>query len=77
MAFVKIWIHAVWGIKNREPVLSKDVRMKLFRHIKENAKDKMIFIDLINGYSDHVHCLLTLNADMSISKTIQLLKGES
>jgi REP element-mobilizing transposase RayT len=26
---------------------------------------------------EHVHCLLALSADMSISKTIQLLKGEA
>ncbi|MFH1904940.1 MAG: transposase [bacterium] len=34
-------------------------------------------MDKINGYFDHVHCLLALNAEMSISKTIQLIKGEA
>ena len=77
MSFVKIWIHAVWGTKNRKPVLSKEIRIKLFQHIRENAKEKEIYIDFINGHLDHVHCLLALNADMSISKTIQLIKGES
>ncbi|MBI4930476.1 MAG: IS200/IS605 family transposase [Bacteroidetes bacterium] len=77
MSFVKIWVHAVWGTKNRTPVLSKEIRMKLFQHIRENAKEKEIYIDFINGHLDHVHCLLALNAEMSISKAIQLLKGES
>jgi REP element-mobilizing transposase RayT len=77
MSHVKIWIHAVWGTKNRQHVLSKEKRQELFRHIKENARKKEIFIDTINGYSDHVHCLLTLNADMSISKAMNLIKGES
>ena len=77
MSYVKIWIHAVWGTKNRLPILSKEKRHELFVHIKENAKQKEIYIDLINGYVDHVHCLLALNADMSISKAIGLIKGES
>lgn len=46
-------------------------------HIKANAKEKDIYIEVINGYADHVHCLLVLNADMSISKVMQLIKGES
>ena len=77
MAFVKIWIHAVWGTKNRKPILTKEIRELLFQHILENAKSKQIHIDCINGYLDHVHCLLALNADMSIAKIIQLIKGES
>jgi len=77
MSFVKIWIHAVWGTKNRESILSKENRMDLFQHIRENAKSKEIYIDFINGHVDHVHCLLALNAEMSISKALQLIKGES
>jgi len=77
MSFVKIWIHAVWGTKNREPVLTKEIRKELFQHIKENAKTKEIYIDFTNGHVDHVHCLFALNADMTVSKAIQLIKGES
>ena len=77
MSYVKVWIHAVWGTKNREPYLTKAVRNILFSHIKENAKAKGIYIDLINGHLEHIHCLIALNADTSISKTLQLLKGEA
>ena len=77
MSYVKIWVHAVWGTKNRQPILSKEKRGELFRHIKDNARQKEIYIDSINGHVDHVHCLLALNAEMSISKAIGLIKGES
>ena len=77
MAFVKIWIHAVWGTKNREPVLEKGILESVCDHIKENGKLKGIFIECVNGYSDHLHCLMLLNAGMSISKQMQLIKGES
>ncbi|NOT38478.1 MAG: IS200/IS605 family transposase [Saprospiraceae bacterium] len=77
MAHVKLLIHAVWGTKNRIPFLTKDIRSSVFQHIKENARQKNIYIDRINGYTDHVHCLFFLNADMSIAKVMQLIKGES
>ena len=49
----------------------------VFNHIRENAKTKHIHIDFINGYTDHVHCLVSLNDDLGIGKIAQLLKGES
>jgi len=77
MAFVKIMVHAVWRTKEGYPFLTKDIRSAVIEHIKENAKKISFFIDRLNGYTDHLHCLLELNADMSISKTMQLIKGES
>ena len=77
MSFVKIWIHAVWGTKNRGKILTKEIRKELFEHIKENAKKKKLYIDTINGHLDHVHCLFALNSDITISKTMQLIKGEA
>ncbi len=77
MSHVKIWVHAVWGTKNHVRILSKDVRQQLFQHIRENAKEKQIHIDFINGDFDHIHCLLALNADITIAKVMQLIKGEA
>jgi REP element-mobilizing transposase RayT len=77
MAFVKIMIHAVWATKSRAPFLTKEIRSTIIEHIKQNAKTKEIFIDTINGHTDHLHCLMGLNADMSIAKAMQLIKGES
>ena len=77
MAYVRIWVHTVWGTKSREPVLEKENRYTLFNHIRENAVTKDIYIDFINGYTDHVHALISLNAEQNIAKVMQLVKGES
>lgn len=77
MAYVKIWVHVVWGTKNHERILTREIRKQLFQHVYENAKKKQIYIDIINGDMDHVHCLLALNADMPIAKVVQLIKGEA
>ena len=78
MPFVKVYIHFVWSTKNRYPFLnSKELRAQVWNHIQENAKEKGIFIDFINGYSDHCHCLVSLGIDQTIQKVVQLIKGES
>jgi len=77
MSWLRIWIHIVFATKNREPYLNDAKREKIFNHIKENAKEKGIYIDKLNGYSDHIHCLISLENDQSISKIVQLIKGES
>lgn len=78
MPYIKVYIHFVWSSKNRYPFLnSKELRLNVWNHIKENAKGKGIFINFINGYSDHCHCLVSLGVDQSIQKVMQLIKGES
>lgn len=77
MSFVKIWVHLVFSTKKREPFLKKEIRTKIINHIIENCKEKDIFLQAINGYDDHLHCLISLGKDQSISKVSQLIKGES
>jgi putative transposase len=77
MGFVKIWVHLVWTTKNREPILTQNIRRDIFDHIKENAKNKGIYLDFIYGYLEHVHCLISLGSGQNIDKILMLLKGES
>jgi REP element-mobilizing transposase RayT len=78
MAQVRIWVHAVWGTKRREPIMqNKNKRIDLFKHIKSYAKEKKIYLDFINGEADHVHCLISLACDQTIAQVMKLLKGES
>jgi putative transposase len=77
MPFVKVWIHFVWSTKNREPYLTDEIRQRVFQHIRENARAKNIHLDFINGYVDHIHCLISLATDQTIEKIMQLIKGES
>jgi putative transposase len=77
MAYVKNWLHCVWGTKNRSPFLISELKFEIIDHIRMNAKEKNIYIDHINGYKDHMHCLLSLNPDQTLSKVMQLIKGES
>lgn len=78
MPYIKIYIHFVWSTKNRKPYLdSSELRNKIWDHITDNATSKNIFIDIVNGYHDHCHTLISLGIDQTISKVMQLIKGES
>ena len=77
MPWVKVWLHFVWSTKDRFPYLQDGVRNKVFEHILNNAREKGIHIDFINGYLEHVHCLISLGTDQTIEKLMQLIKGES
>lgn len=74
---VRVWVHFVFSTKNRYPFLNAAIRKNIFEHIKQNAIEKGIWVDRINGYTDHCHCLVSLAGVQSISKVAQLLKGES
>jgi putative transposase len=78
MPHAKVYIHFVWTTKNRLPFLhTYELRKTLWTHIKENAVKKGIFIDKINGYQEHCHCLISLGIEQSMANVMQLVKGES
>lgn len=77
MSYVRIWLHCVWGTKNRIPFLNDSNKLIILTHIRENAKSKGIYIDFINGHKEHIHCIISLDAEQTLAKTIHLIKGES
>ena len=77
MAYVKNWLHCVWGTKNRVPFIRPEKKYEIINHIRTNAASKGIYIDFLNGHTEHLHCLLLLDCDQTLSKVIQLIKGES
>lgn len=77
MSYVKIWVHLVFSTKNREPLLRKEIRYDVHRHIIENCKEKGIYLKAINGYIEHIHCLISLGKKQNMADVSQLIKGES
>lgn len=77
MPYTKVMIHLIWSSKNRKPIITRELEPLLLSHIKENSRNKAIYIDTINCVKDHIHILLSLGTDQTISKTVMLIKGES
>jgi putative transposase len=77
MPYTKVMIHLIWSTKNRLPIISKDLKPLLLSHIKENSIAKDIYIDCLNCVEDHIHLLVSLGREQTISKVVMLIKGES
>ena len=77
MPYAKVMIHFIWSTKNRKKIISKELKPLLLAHIKDNSVMKGIFIDSLNCVEDHVHLLVSLGTEQTISKVAMLLKGES
>ena len=70
-------IHYIWATKNREPTITSALKPQLLEHIKENSLKKGIFIDTLNCVMNHIHLLVSLGTEQTISKIANLIKGES
>ena len=78
MPHINVYIHFVWATKRRIPFLdSKNLRSEVWNHIRENADKKGIDVDIVKGYEDHCHCLVSLRSDQTIENIMRLTKGES
>ena len=77
MPYTKVMIHYIWATKNRLPLISAELKPLLLSHIKQNSVIKEIFIDCMNCVEDHIHLLISLGTEQTISKVAMLIKGES
>ena len=59
-AYSNILVHAVWSTKNRQPYITKDIKVRLHGYLRnavDNVGAKLLFI---NGVEDHVHLLFAM-----------------
>lgn len=77
MSIAKVIIHAVWATKNRAPLIHPDWEDILFQNMQEQFEKMGCEVLIINGYTDHVHCLFSMGRKHSISDIIKQVKGES
>ena len=76
-SYTKIFVHLIWATKNREKVLTKEVRPLLQKHIALYARENETELDALNVQIEHVHALINLLSNQKVEEIIKLLKGES
>jgi REP element-mobilizing transposase RayT len=75
--FTQIYIQLVFAVQNREAVLIRNIRPRVFEYMSgiiTTMKHKSI---IVNGTSNHVHILLGLNPSISVSDTVHDIKRSS
>ncbi len=76
-SMTKIWIHAVWATKDRQPLLKKTFRSRILRHIRKRFQELDCPLRIIGGIEDHLHALFVLHPENSVAHVIKMVKGES
>ncbi|MFW5890339.1 MAG: IS200/IS605 family transposase [Marinilabiliaceae bacterium] len=72
-----IWIHLIWGTKNRERVLFNEEGKLLFNHLINKGKELNCSFEKLNIQPEHVHALINLPTDLLLKDFIQQIKGGS
>ncbi len=76
-SYVKIWVHAVFSTKNRQPLISDKIATKVHQLVKDELIAAGCFVQAVNGVEDHIHLLFLLNNQKSIAEVMKNVKGST
>jgi REP element-mobilizing transposase RayT len=76
-SFRKILYHIILTPYKREKVLTGENRIRLYKYISTVSNNWGCQIFAINGISDHIHLLVYIRPDISISDYIKKIKVSS
>ncbi|MEZ5058738.1 MAG: IS200/IS605 family transposase [Saprospiraceae bacterium] len=78
MTYSTIYIHIVFGIKRNFSVpIDPDWEVDLHKYISKIISNKGQKLIVINGMPDHIHILININPDLSISALVREIKKHS
>ena len=73
----RIHLHIVWVTKYRKPVMAGEVGLRLRELIREICGTHEVTIMKGHVAKDHVHLLVSIPPQVTISRLVQMLKGKS
>ena len=77
-SLLKIWIHGVFGTKDRTSLINNTFEVKLYNHVKQKFEEDLdCKVRAINGTEDHIHLLFQLSPKFSVGDIFKNIKGES
>lgn len=76
-SLAKVYLHAIFSTKHREPVLADGWREELFRVLGGAANNLGCQSLIVGGVADHVHLLFQLGRTITIAEAIGKIKSTS
>ena len=73
----EIHLHLVWTTKYRKRILAGEVGLRVRELIREVSRQHEVTILRGHVSSDHVHLLVSIPPQVTISRLVQWLKGRS
>lgn len=73
----QIFIQLIFAVKGRQSLLKTEFRQDLFKVMSSMISELGHKSIIVNGMSDHVHCLIGFNPDQKISELVRDLKTKT
>ena len=75
--YTQLYVHLVWSTWDRLPVLTEDIRARVYGCIQAECAALNAEAIAIGGVADHVHLLARFPATLSIAALTKQVKGAS
>ena len=75
--YTQLYIHLVFAVKYRQALLDKKWRERAFDYIGGIIRNNKHACLAIDGVEDHIHILIGMNPNQSISDLIRIIKSDS
>jgi len=76
-SYCSAYYHCVFSTKERRRTITPKLQERLWPYLGGVARKNHLVALAIGGIEDHVHMLLSLPTTLTISKAMQLVKGNS
>lgn len=75
--YSQLYIQVVFAVKGREYLIHKNMKDELYKYICGIVTNNNQKVYAINGVADHIHILLSLKPDISLSNLVRDIKANS
>jgi putative transposase len=75
--WTQLYVHLVWATWKRAPLLTAELRPRVFAVLQRQAAELDVELIAIGGVDDHVHLLLRFPPTVALAHLVQRLKGAS
>ena len=77
MSYWRLFYHAVWSTKDRQPLIDPGWEKELYGYLWGKATALECIPHAINGMPDHLHIVLSVPPRLAVAEVIGQLKGAS
>lgn len=75
--YTQIYVQLVFAVANRVSLIQSEFEERLYRYINGIISKRKHTVIAINGPADHIHILIGLHPDQSISDLVRDIKSNS
>ena len=75
--YTQIYIMVVFGVHGRQNLIRNEIESEIYKYITGIIQNKEQEMLQINGMPDHIHILITLKPNCSLSDLIRDIKSNS